>query len=402
MLGPVRLALFGAGLIGMRHLEVADEEPGCRVVAVADPMEAVSASAERHRARYYRDFRELLSRERLDGAIVATPNATHAGVGIACAEHRLPMLVEKPITDTIASGLRLLDAAAAHGVPLLVGHHRRFDPAIGIAREVIRSGQIGRLAAVECLWALRKHDAYFDAAWRRTRPGGGTALINLIHDVDLLRHVCGDVTRVYAEGGSAVRGHEVEDTVAITLRFANGAVGTLLASDATPSPWGWELGTGENPLIPPTGRNCYRFLGTEGALALPRLELWRHDEGVPASWREAISARTLTAGPRNALRDQLRHFCEVVRREHAPRVSGEDGLRTLATTLAIIEAMEREAPIAVDEPAIDEPAIDEPAIDELTVDEPTVDEPTVDEPTVDEPTVDEPTVDEPPSMNHRR
>ena len=333
----------------MRHLELAHAEPECEIVAVADPTETAAAAAERHRARHYRDFGELLARERLDAAIVATPNDTHAPIGIACAEHRLPVLVEKPITDTVASGRALLDAIARHDVPLAVGHHRRFDPAIAIAREVIESGGIGRLVAVECLWAMRKHDAYFDTQWRRTRPGGGTALINLIHDVDLLRHLCGDIARVYAEGGAQMRGLGVEDTVAITLRFTNGAVGTLLASDAAPSPWGWELGTGENPLIPPTGRNCYRFLGTEGSLALPRLELWRHDDGVPASWRESIRARTLAAGPRSALKDQLRHFCGVVRGAHAPLVSGEDGLRTLGTTLAIIEAMDQATPINIHE-----------------------------------------------------
>ena len=177
---------------------------------------------------------------------------------------------------------------------------------------------------------------------------GGPVLINLIHDVDLLRHLCGDVARVYAEGGSRLRGHEVEDTVAITLRFTSGAIGTILASDAAPSPWGWELGTGENPLIPPTGRNCYRFLGTEGALALPRLELWRPDADGPAHWYEAIRPRTLPAGPRAALKRQLRHFCGVVRGEHEPRVSGEDGLGTLRTALAILEAMDREAPVAVE------------------------------------------------------
>ena len=345
---PVRLALFGAGGIGVRHLALADQEPECRIVAVADPLEAVASVAERHRARFYRDYRELLAREPLDGAIVATPNDSHAEVGIACAQRGLPVLVEKPITDTLASGRALLDAAAEHAVPLSVGHHRRFDPAVAVAREAIEGGRIGRLAAVECLWVMRKHDAYYDTDWRHTRPGGGPALINLIHDVDLLRHVCGDVARVYAEGGSELRGHEVEDTVAVTLRFRNGAVGTVLASDAAPSPWGWELGTGENPLIPPTGRNCYRFLGTEGALALPRLELWRHGDGRPASWYEAIRARTLTAGSRAALKDQLRHFCGVVRGEHPPRVSGEDGLRTLRTTLAIIEAMDRGIPIAIE------------------------------------------------------
>ena len=345
----VRLALFGAGGIGVRHLEIAEQEPECRIVAVADPVEAAGAAAGRHRARFYRDYRELLARESLDGAIVATPNDRHAEVGIACAERGLPVLMEKPITDTLASARALLDAVAAQGVTLAVGHHRRFDPAVAIARDAIEGGRIGRLAAVECLWAVRKHDAYYDADWRRTRPGGGPALINLIHDVDLLRHLCGDVARVYAEGGARLRGHEVEDTVAVTLRFMNGAVGTILASDAAPSPWGWELGTGENPLIPPTGRNCYRFLGTEGALALPRLELWRHDAGVAPNWHEAIHARVLATGPRAALHEQLRHFCAVVRGEHAPRVSGEDGLRTLRTTLAIVEAMDRSSPIALEE-----------------------------------------------------
>ena len=348
MSNPLRLALFGAGGIGVRHLQLAGEEPECAIVAVADPLAAAAAVAEGHRARFYRDYRELLARESLDGAIVATPNDRHAEVGIACAEHGLPVLMEKPITDTLASGRALLDAVAAHGVALAVGHHRRFDPTIGIARHAIATGRIGRIAAVDCVWAMRKHDAYFDADWRRTRPGGGPVLINLIHDVDLLRHLCGEIVRVYAEGGSELRGHGVEDTAAVTLRFANGAVGTILASDAAPSPWGWELGTGENPLIPPTGRNCYRFLGTEGALALPRLALWRHDDSVPASWHEAIRVRTLMAGPRAALKDQLRHFCGVVRGAHAPLVSGEDGLRTLRATLAIIEAMSQGAPIVLE------------------------------------------------------
>ena len=348
---PLRLALFGAGGIGVRHLALAGEEPECAIVAVADPLDA-AAAAGRHGARFYRDYRELLARERLDGAIVATPNDSHAEVGIACVERGLPVLVEKPITDTVAAGRALLAAAAEHDVTLAVGHHRRFDPAVGIARDAIRGGRIGRLAAVQCLWAVRKHDAYYDAGWRRLRPGGGPALINLIHDVDLLRYLCGDVVRVYTEGGSELRGHEVEDMVAVTLRFAGGAVGTILASDATPSPWSWESGTGENPLIPPTGRNCYRFLGTEGALALPRLELWRHDDAVAASWHQTIRARTLAAGPRAALKDQLRHFCAVVRGEHAPRVSGEDGLQTLATTLAIVDSMDRGAPVSVDEHAL--------------------------------------------------
>ena len=86
MSDPVRLALIGAGGIGARHLGLAGEEPGCEIVAVADPAEAAAEVAGSHGARFYRGYRELLDRERLDGAIVATPNDSHARVGIACAE----------------------------------------------------------------------------------------------------------------------------------------------------------------------------------------------------------------------------------------------------------------------------------------------------------------------------
>jgi len=348
MMEPLRLALFGAGNIGARHLSLARDEPGCEITAVADPFAAAADLAKRHGARWYSNARELLNTESLDGAIIATPNDLHASVGIACAEHGLPVLMEKPITDTIEAGEALLQAASRHGTTIAVGHHRRFDPTIESAHQVLREGRIGRLAAVECLWSLRKHDSYYEPAWRRDRPSGGPVLINLIHDIDLLRYLCGDIVRVYAEGSGKLRGNEVEDTVAISVRFQSGALGTILASDAAPSPWGWELGSGENPEVPATGNNCYRFLGTEGSLALPRMELWRHDKSTPVNWHQPIHMQTIETGPRSALKDQLSHFCGVLRGEHPPRVSGEDGLATLRTALAILASIDTRQPVDIE------------------------------------------------------
>jgi predicted dehydrogenase len=87
------------------------------------------------------------------------------------------------------------------------------------------------------------------------------------------------------------------------------------------------------------------LLGTEGSLALPRLELWRHDDGAPANWHQPIRVSTLAAGPRSALKDQLSHFCGVIRGEHPPRVSGEDGLATLRTALAILRSLDSGEPV---------------------------------------------------------
>lgn len=335
MTAPARLGLFGVGLIGLRHIEIAAGEPTCTIVAAADPEPSARAATEAAGARYYGDYRELLERESLDGVIVATPNSTHVPVGLDCVRAGLPMLMEKPLADTVESGFELVRAARDAGVALAVGHHRRFDPTIERAVEMIRDGAIGKLVALHVIWSLRKHDTYFDVEWRTTRPGGGPALINLIHDLDLMRHFGGEMTRVYAELGSEVRGLEVEDVIAATMRFESGALASIVATDVAPSPWGWELGSGENPLIVPTGRNCFRLLGTEGSLSLPRLELWRHDDQQTGSWREPIHMHSEPFGPRTALARQLAHFCAVVRGEEEPRISGEDGLATLAAVEAV-------------------------------------------------------------------
>ena len=339
MTAPVRVAILGVGLIGKRHLAVAFEEPACDVVAAADISESARACVESHGARFYLDHRELLSREQLDGVIIATPSSAHAEVGIDCAAAGLPILVEKPLSDTLMSARALLSAAEQAGVSVAVGHHRRFDPTVELAKSIVDSGDLGQLTALQFIWALRKHDTYYDTRWRVSRgAGGGPGLINLIHDVDLMRCFGGEIVRVYAELGHAARGFDVEDAIAATVRFESGAVGCLITSDATPSPWGWEQGSGENPDVPKTGRSCYRLLGTTGAISLPRLELHRHETEGAGDWRIPITAGSIEHGPRAALRSQLANFCAVVRGQAAPRVSGNDGFSTLAATLAIMRS----------------------------------------------------------------
>ena len=338
---PVRLALFGVGLIGRRHLTIAAEEPGCKVVAAADVMTSARQEVEAHGVRFYSNHQELLEREHLDGIIIATSNDTHAELGIDCIALGLPLLVEKPLTDTLASGRALVEAAQTAGVPLAVGHHRRFDPSVALAKSMIEAGTLGQLTAIQVIWALRKHDDYYETKWRISRAtGGGLSLINLIHDLDLMRYFAGEIERVYAELGKNIRGFQVEDRLTATIRFQSGGLGSLMASDATPSPWGWEQGSGENPGVPQTGHNCYRLLGTEGALALPRLELYRHEEEHSADWRSPVKIKPLAHGPRAALQAQLAHFCAVVRGEVSPRVNGHDGYASLAATLALIRAGE--------------------------------------------------------------
>ncbi|MEM7254760.1 MAG: Gfo/Idh/MocA family oxidoreductase, partial [Pseudomonadota bacterium] len=129
--------VFGAGLIGRRHVELIAAHPGCVVGAVADIASTNKPIADAVRAPFYADYDRLLSDETLDGAIIATPNHTHAQIAEGCLGRGLPVLIEKPITDSVASGAQLLDIASRTGAPIAVGHHRRFDPDYQRAREMI-------------------------------------------------------------------------------------------------------------------------------------------------------------------------------------------------------------------------------------------------------------------------
>ena len=325
----MRVAVVGAGQFGRRHIATVRAEPMCELVAVADP--AVSDLD----VPCFSDYQEMLDQVKPDGVIIATPNALHVPVGLACVERGVPMLVEKPLADTVEASRSLVDAAERARVPLLVGHHRRHNPLIEKAREIVQGGDIGRLAAVSAMWLLQKPADYFEIAWRR-EAGGGPLLINCIHDIDDLRFVCGEIEEVTAVTSSTVRGFAVEDSAAVTLRFAGGAIGTVTVSDCVAAPWSWELASGENPVYPPQQENCYFFCGTEGSLALPSMELWRY--GEKKGWYAPLFREQLNIEPADPQVKQLRHFCRVIRGEEAPRVSGADATRTLEVVQQILGA----------------------------------------------------------------
>ena len=345
-MAPVRLALIGAGSIGNRHLQLMQDEPVCEVVAVADPASSTKERAQQASVPWFADYLEMLNQIRPAGAIVATPNELHTPVGVACAELGVHLLMEKPLAHSMEAGQQIVDVVRSAGVSMTVGHHRRFDPAVAAAKSILADGEIGDLVAVSAVWALRKQDEYFDLQWRRYLTGG-PVLINLIHDIDLLRHLCGEIDRVFAQTSTSVRGFVVEDTAAMLLTFRNGVLATMTASDATPSPWGWEQATGENPLVPATGLGCYRFLGTAGSLEFPSLDVWKHATDGPGDQRDAIQCEQRPCPERAALVEQLRHFCELVRGNTVPMVSGEDALATLATTLAVLESAKRGAVVCL-------------------------------------------------------
>jgi predicted dehydrogenase len=345
-MAPVRIAVIGSGMIGRRHIEVLKNDPDRHVLAaIADPAPAAAQLAGELGVPHFTSHDILLDREKPDGVIIATPNQLHASVGLACVERKIPVLVEKPIADSIAAALDLVEAAERARVPVLVGHHRRHNPIMQKAAEVIRSGGIGKVLAVAGLWLSHKPKDYFNVSWRG-QPGGGPVLINGIHDIDCLRMLCGEIETVQAKTARTARGLPVEDTAAAVLTFASGALGTLLISDSASAPWSWEWTSRENPFYPNEPENCYLISGTRGSLTVPSLELRWHEEGRE-NWGLPLKMERIPVRPADPYVEQMRNFVDVICGRSEPVLSGADGTRTLAATLAISISAESGQPVRV-------------------------------------------------------
>lgn len=333
------IGVVGAGLIGRTHIDRALKSASVELVGIADPTPAAAELARSVGVPCFPDYKTLLERVRPKGVVVATPNVTHAQITIDCLERGAAVLVEKPIADTLEDGQRICSASRVSGLPVLVGHQRRHNPIMRKAKAIVGAGTLGRpvSATVLCTW-LKPRD-YFDVTWRRQR-GGGPILINLIHDIDLMRHLYGEIDSVQALASNAVRGFDVEDTAVVALRFRSGALGTVTVSDTTAAPWNWDLSAGEAERFPRQDINAHFYSGTEGSLTLPRLEVWRYrqDQGPAEGWHDPLTVERTAVHTGCPYSEQLRHFAALVEGKEEPVCSALDGFHTLEATLAVTQA----------------------------------------------------------------
>jgi predicted dehydrogenase len=335
----LQIAVAGAGLIGRTHIALIRASDECALSGIVDPAPSAVPTARNAGAPLYASLADLFTAQRPDGVILATPNRLHVAQALECIAAGIAALVEKPVADSVEEGLRLCEAAERAHAKILVGHHRVHSPLLATARAIVQSGKLGRLVAVTGSAMFYKPDGYFDEApWRR-QPGGGPILINLIHEIGNLRALCGEIVAVQALASNAIRGFPVEDTVAIGLRFAGGALGTFMLSDTAASARSWEQTSQENPSYATyPDEDCYVVVGTDGSLAVPTMRLKTYARKNDRSWWKPFELSTAPIERDDPLERQLAHFCAVIRGEASPRVTARDGLANLRVTEAVAEA----------------------------------------------------------------
>jgi predicted dehydrogenase len=168
----------------------------------------------------------------------------------------------------------------------MIGHHRRHNPYINALRETGRGGGILKLIGVNAIWAILKPKNYFTGpfSWRNLK-GAGPILINVIHKIDNLCYVCGDVTRIYAEVSNGARKFEVADSIAVSLRLENDAMATIFFTDSAPENVAYETNTEETLFFYHAQKTCYHYFSTEGMIDIPQLRKTYYRDEAEAGWQ---------------------------------------------------------------------------------------------------------------------
>lgn len=325
--GRVKVALVGAGGWGLQHARVFAERPDVDLCAVAGrALEKTRARAEAFGAsHYYLDVQDMLDRERPDLVSLCLPNLEHFEPTLQVIRAGYPLLVEKPLAFDVEEARRLLDEAAGRGLFFALNFNHRYAHPVRMARSEIERGLLGDVVL---------------ATWRFGGEPSGTRHphANLIetqcHGFDTLEHLCGRIESVASQMTQMTgRGYS---TLVLALRFAGGAVGSLVGSYDSSYAYG--------------GTHALEVNGTRGRVTIEdtvrRYTFQTAGDETSRVWQ----AGYFNDRDREFHRTFDRHVDEILaafKRGEEPPVHARAGLRALELAYAAIESFETGERVAV-------------------------------------------------------
>ena len=332
----INISIVGTGLMGLQHIKAISKSKKANLHSIVDISDNAKKLSNKYKIPLYSDVSSLLKSNQLDAVIVATPNQLHEKHTISFLKKKIPVLLEKPISDNIKSANKIIISSKKNKTPLLIGYHRRHNAIVSKVKTIIRSGKLGNIVSANVLCWLYKHKEYFKETWRISR-GGGPLGINLVHDIDMICYLLGSIRYVQAFTTNKTRKHKVEDTATVNLIFESGALCTLNISDTIVAPWSYELTAGENPAYPVTNQSAYMIGGTKGSIQFPNLKYWFYKK-ERSWWNKIFLKSDINKKDDNTLVNQIDHFSDVVLKKVKPKVNGSDGLNSLKIFAAITKS----------------------------------------------------------------
>ncbi|MFO8048066.1 MAG: Gfo/Idh/MocA family oxidoreductase [Desulfosudaceae bacterium] len=304
----IRVGVIGTGYLGKFHAEKYAHMPGAELVGVVDTDQAAAeAVADRLKVTACTDYRDLLDQVEAVSIVVPTPG--HFPIARDCLENDIDVLVEKPMTTTLAEAESLIETAEARGKILQVGHLERFNPAVHPLK-----GIVSRPLFIESHRLSLYNERGTDVS---------VVLDLMIHDIDIiLNFVKSGVKMIRAAGLSVISEHV--DIANARLEFDSGCVANVTAS---------RISNRNERKLRLFQKDSYISVDF-GNSEITVIDKSGHDGGGPIP---GLSTRHLSFTRWDALEQELTAFVNCVRTRSRPEVSGQEGRQALRIALEVMD-----------------------------------------------------------------
>ncbi|WP_266082953.1 Gfo/Idh/MocA family protein [Haladaptatus caseinilyticus] len=333
----LRYGIIGCIGIGQTHGQAVQNADGVELVACADVVpENGQSFAEEFECAAYTDTTEMIEDANIDAVSVCTPSGTHSRVVTEVAEAGADVLCEKPL-DVFADRMdRMITACNNAGVTLAGVFQRRYDPAALRVKSAIAEGDLGKVVLGDTAVKWFRSQEYYDSGdWRGTRKMDGGVLMNqAIHMIDRLCWLVGDVEEVWATVDNVDRRLDCEDTAAIAVRFANGALGTIEGTTAVKG-----------------GLTRTEVNGTEGSITIEEDDVSHFEVGTgeesfysPETEIQDVVGKVSPLGEGHEA--VVQDFVNALHEGRRPAVTGQEARSPVDLILAAYAAAERGEPVS--------------------------------------------------------
>ena len=319
----INVAVIGVGNMGKHHTRVYSELEEANLVAISEVNEREGKRiAEEYNCHFYKDYKDMLEKEKIDAVSIASPTSLHKNIALHCIVSGKHILIEKPIASSWEDGETIVQEAKKQNVILTVGHVERFNPAVQRLKEMICKGRFGKIISIDAKRVgifppqIKDADVIIDLA---------------VHDIDVCNFLLGKRPhRVYAKAGKALHS-ERSDFTSILLEYND--INVLIQAN-------W---------ITPVKIRELTITGTKGYAELDyitqKLKVYESvyekkfdsfgDFVIKFGEPGIKDIRVKTVEP---LKAELEHFVSCVRDEGSPLVSGGEALWALKIALTAIDS----------------------------------------------------------------
>ncbi|MEA2005556.1 MAG: Gfo/Idh/MocA family oxidoreductase [Acidobacteriota bacterium] len=300
----IKIGVIGVGYLGMQHARILSylEEAELKCVADIDINRAMQIG-NRHGVKYYKNYEDML--DEIDAGIVATPTSDHFKIAMKLLKEGKPVLVEKPVTETIEQAEKLVEEAEKKGAILQVGHLERFNPAVEVIENMISEP---RFVEVQRLGSFSARSLDIDVV-----------LDLMIHDLDIILALIKDEVTVIRSSGIHVLSDKI-DIANARLEFESGCVATLTASRVHQGK------VRKLRIFEPTSYYSIDYIDQEVKV-------------FPLNGSQA-DIKTVKIKKEEPLKKELQNFCRCIKDGKKRKVSGREALRALKLAYRVLNEAE--------------------------------------------------------------